>query len=82
MFCFLRFYLFIHETLRKRQRHRQKEKQAPRRDPNAGLDPRTPGPGTEPKAEAQPPSHPGTPWEPCFNADSDSSGESEMLHFS
>ena len=28
---------------RERQRPRQKEKQAPRREPNVGLDPRTPG---------------------------------------
>ena len=33
-FIFLRFYLFIHE----RQRHRKREKQAPCREPNAGLD--------------------------------------------
>ena len=40
----LRFYLFIHErdTEKERQRHR-KEKQAPCREPNAGLDPRSPG---------------------------------------
>ena len=33
---FRRFYLFIHE------RHRQREKQAPCREPDVGLDPRTP----------------------------------------
>ena len=32
------------ERERERQRHRQWEKQAPCREPNAGLDPRTPGP--------------------------------------
>ena len=70
-------------------RHRERGKDIGRRrsrlpagDPNVGLDPRTPGPGTEPKAEAQPPSHPGISWESCFNADSDSAGEPEMLHFS
>ena len=34
--------LFIHETERKRQRHRQREKQAPHGKPKVGLDPRTP----------------------------------------
>ena len=34
-----RFYLFIHETHRERQR----EKQAPCREPDAGLDLRSPG---------------------------------------
>ena len=36
---FLRFYLFIHE--RQRQRHRQREKLAPLREPDVGFDPRT-----------------------------------------
>ena len=36
-----RFYLFIHEIHRERQKHRQKEKQAPCREPDVGLDPRT-----------------------------------------
>ena len=38
-----------------RQRHRQREKKAPCGDP------RTPGSGPEPKADAQPLSHPGAP---------------------
>ena len=44
-FFFLRFYLFIHE----RQRHRQREEQAPCREPDGGLNPRTSGsrPGPE-----------------------------------
>ena len=46
---------------RERQRHRQKEKQAPSREPDVGLDPRTPGSQPEPKADAQPLSHPGAP---------------------
>ena len=54
---FLRFYLFTHETHRERQRHIQGEKQAPCREPDVGLDPRTPGPHHEPKADAQPLSH-------------------------
>ena len=33
-----------------RQRHRQREKQAVCREPDAGLDPRTPGSGPGPKA--------------------------------
>ena len=44
-----------------RQRHRQREKQAPWREPGAGLDPGTPGSHPEPKADAQPLSHPGVP---------------------
>ena len=42
-------------------RHRQREKQAPWREPDAGLNPRTPGSRPEPKADVQPLSHPGTP---------------------
>ena len=44
-----------------RQRHRQREKQAPSREPDVKLDPRTPGSRPEPKADAQPLSHPGIP---------------------
>ena len=44
-----------------RQRHRQKEKQAPCREPDVGLDPETPGSQSEPKADVQPLSHPGVP---------------------
>ena len=44
-----------------RQRHRQREKQGPCREPDAGLDPRTPGSRPEPKADTQPLSHPGVP---------------------
>ena len=51
--------IYSRETQRKRQRHRQREKQTPRRKPNVGLDPRTPGSCPEPKADAQPLSHPG-----------------------
>ena len=59
------FYLFMKDTERERerererQRHRQREKQAPCREPDVGLDPRTPGSRPEPKANAQPLSHPG-----------------------
>ena len=44
-----------------RQRHRQREKQAPYRKPLGGLESRTPGSHPEPKADAQPLSHPGIP---------------------
>ena len=40
------------------------EKQAPCREPDVGLDPRTPGSQPEPKASAQPLSPPGAPQ--CF----------------
>ena len=36
-------YLFMIDIERERQRHRQWEKQAPCREPDAGLDPETPG---------------------------------------
>ena len=36
----------------------------PAEEPDAELDPRTPGSRPEPKADAQPPSHPGVPV--CF----------------
>ena len=61
-FFFLsRFYLFIHDRERERQRHRQREKQAPCREANVGLDPGTSRSHPEPKADAQPLSHPGIP---------------------
>ena len=44
-----------------RQRHRQREKQAPCWEPDTGLDPRTPGSHPKLKADAQPLSHPGVP---------------------
>ena len=43
------------------QRYRQRKKKAPRKEPDAGLDPRTPGSHTEPKADTQPLRHPGVP---------------------
>ena len=54
-------YLFMKDTHTERQRHRQREKQGPCREPDVGLDPRTPGlcPGL--KAGAQPLSHPSVP---------------------
>ena len=49
------------ETERERKRHRRREKQAPCWEPNAGLDPGTPGSRPLPKAGAKPLSHPGIP---------------------
>ena len=46
---------------RESQRHRKREKHAPCREPDVGLDPRTRGSCPEPKADAQPLSHPGVP---------------------
>ena len=50
------------------ERHRQREKQAPCREPDAGLDPGTPGSCPEPKADAQPLRHPGVPPFYYFNS--------------
>ena len=46
---------------RERQRHWQRKKQVPHREPNVGLDPRTSGSLPEPKADAQLLSHAGVP---------------------
>ena len=54
---FLRFNLFMRE----KQRHRQREKQAPCGEPSVGLDPGTPGSHPEPRADTQPLSYPGVP---------------------
>ena len=55
---FLKSFKFIHE----KQRHRQtEEKQAPCKEPDAGLDLGNPGSGPKPKADAQPLSHSGIP---------------------
>ena len=50
----------MRDTHRERQRHKQREKQAPCREPDVGLHPRS---HPEPKAVAQPLSHPGIPGE-------------------
>ena len=44
---------------RERQRHRQREKQVSHGEPDGRLNPRTPGPRSEPKADVQSLSHPG-----------------------
>ena len=67
LFCFVSLkdfiYLFMRDTQRERERqgHRQKEKQAPCREPDVGLDPGTPGSRPELKADAQPLHHSGIP---------------------
>ena len=38
-----KIHLFIHERRRERQGHRQREKEAPCREPDVGLDPGFPG---------------------------------------
>ena len=53
--------LFIHK--RWKQRHRQREKQAPCREPDVGLNSRNLGSFSQPKVDAQPLSHPGVPME-------------------
>ena len=60
---FLSFiYLFYdRHRERERQRHKRREKQAPCREPNVGLDSRTPGLRPGPKAGAKRLSHPGIP---------------------
>ena len=52
----------MHERRGQRQRHRKREKQAPCKKPDAGLDPRTPGSCPKLKADAQPLNHPGPPF--------------------
>ena len=49
------------ETYRERQRHRQREDQAPCRESNVGFDPGTPGSCPGPKADTKLLSHPGIP---------------------
>ena len=44
-----------------KQKRRQRGKQAPLREPDVRLDPRTRGSQPEPKADAQPLSHPDVP---------------------
>ena len=65
-FLFLKI-LFIYSW--ERQRNRQREKQAPCREPNGGLNLRTSGSHPEPKADAQLLSHPGVPpgWESLWH---------------
>ena len=48
-------------TDKERQRHRQRKKQAPCKEPDVGLDPATPGSCPEGKADTQLLSYPGIP---------------------
>ena len=57
----------MRDTHIERQRHRQREKQAPCREPDARLDPGTPGSCPGAKAGAQPLNHLGVP-ESSLNA--------------
>ena len=43
----------MRDTERERQRHRQREKHVPCREPDMGLDPRTPGSSPGPKGGAK-----------------------------
>ena len=56
-----RFYLFIHESHREKQRPRQKEKQAPGGEPNLRFDLSTLGSRPELKADTQSLSYPRCP---------------------
>ena len=50
----------MRDTQREAEIYRQREKQAPPREPDGrGLDPRTPGSRPQPKTDAQPLRHPG-----------------------
>ena len=57
----IRVYLFMKDTHTERQRHRQREKQAPFRVPEVRLNPGTPGSGPGLKSSAKLLSHPGVP---------------------
>ena len=57
----------MRDIYREKQRRRQKEKQAPCREPNVGLNPGTLGSHPEPKADAQALSHPGVPHVQVLN---------------
>ena len=54
----------MRDTKREGQRHRQREKQAPCREPDVGLNPRIPGSCPGLKAGTKPLSHPGIPLLP------------------
>ena len=66
LFKFLKKILFIYswETHRERQKYRQRERQAPCKELDAGLHPGTPGSWPGPKVGAKLLNHPGIPWWP------------------
>ena len=61
LLIFVYVYLFMRDTERERQRHWQREKAAPCREPDVGLDPGTPGSRPGLKTGAKPLNHPGLP---------------------
>ena len=67
----------MRNTQRERQRHRQREKHVPCREPEVGLDPKIPGSRPEPKADAQPLNYPGVP--PIFLLEKQSLSEILMI---
>ena len=56
------------DTEIERQKHREREKHAPCREPDVGLNPGTPGSQPGPKAGAKPLSHPGIPITDNFDS--------------
>ena len=52
----------MRHTERERQKHMQREKQGPCREPDVGIDPEAPGSSPGPKAGAKLLSHPGIPY--------------------
>ena len=64
--CFFLRFIYSWETQRERQRHRPREKQAPCREPDVRLDPRTPGSRPGLKAGGKLLSHPGVPMQKIF----------------
>ena len=58
----------MRDTERERQIHRQREKQAPCRETDVGLDPESPGSLPEPKAITQLLSHPGIPMKAFYTS--------------
>ena len=58
----------MRDTHTQRQKHRQWEKQAPLRERDVGLDPRTPGLHPGLKADTQPLGHPSIPLPGLLNA--------------
>ena len=66
---FKRFYLFIHKTHTHREAETQAEGEAGsiHREPDVGLDPRSPGSHPGPKAGAKPLRHPGIPGKSNLN---------------
>ena len=58
---FIYLFMIVTQWETERQRHRQREKQTPCREPDVGFNPRSPGSRPGPKAGAKPLRHPGIP---------------------